>query len=138
MKHYPKAIAEFLVENGFKEVTNTWFKNDNCIITILCHPEGGRYSHYSVEFLKGGIYQRGVMYSNDLNIYWLIGILFANDLAELKPFNREQKPLEYEEWYEMNELRINSELIESGATSELDFDSEKEFEDRYQKYLDSQ
>jgi hypothetical protein len=135
MKHYPKAIAEFLITNGFKEVTNTWYQNDNCIVTFLCHPEEARYSHYSVEFLKGGIYQRGVMYSDNLNIYWLIGVLFSNGLAELKPFDRE--PLTYEEWYEMNEVRINDELIESGATRELDFDSEKEFEDRYQKYIDS-
>ena len=44
--------------------------------------------------------------------------------------------LNFEEWYELNEKEINIELAENGAYREMDFDSEKEFEDRYQKYLE--
>jgi len=44
--------------------------------------------------------------------------------------------LGYEEWYGVHEDEINIELAESGADRELDFDSEKEFETRYQNYLD--
>ena len=43
--------------------------------------------------------------------------------------------LTFEEWYKLNEERINIELAESGADREMDFDSEREFEDRYEQYL---
>jgi hypothetical protein len=49
----------------------------------------------------------------------------------------EPKILEFEEWYDLNEEKINIELAENGADRELDFDSEREFEDRYQAYLES-
>lgn len=44
--------------------------------------------------------------------------------------------LSYEEWYDENEEKINNELAEWGIDRELDFDPEKEFERRYNKYLD--
>lgn len=43
--------------------------------------------------------------------------------------------LNYEEWYDLNEDEINIELAESGADRELDFDSEREFNKRYEAYL---
>ena len=43
--------------------------------------------------------------------------------------------LEFEEWYGINEEEINIELAESGADREMDFDSELEFDNRYEKYL---
>jgi len=45
------------------------------------------------------------------------------------------RKLSYDKWYDVVEDEINIELAESGADRELDFDSEKEFEARYQKYL---
>ena len=45
------------------------------------------------------------------------------------------KELTFDEWYSLNEDEINIELAENGAYRELDFDSELEFEVRYQKYL---
>jgi len=42
--------------------------------------------------------------------------------------------LTFEQWYELNESEINMELAENGADRELDFDSEREFEKRYEKY----
>ena len=42
--------------------------------------------------------------------------------------------LTFEQWYELNESEINIELAENGADRELDFDSEREFEKRYEKY----
>ncbi len=44
--------------------------------------------------------------------------------------------LTFEEWYDENEDKIWIELAEIGADREMDFDSEKEFELRYNKYLD--
>ena len=46
-------------------------------------------------------------------------------------------PITFDEWYEANEENINLELAESGADREMDFDSEKEFEKRYETYLDN-
>ena len=45
--------------------------------------------------------------------------------------------LNYDDWYERNEEEINIELAETGADRELDFDSEKEFDDRYSKYVET-
>ena len=45
--------------------------------------------------------------------------------------------LKFDDWYAFNEESINIQLAESGADREMDFDSEKEFEDRYQKYIES-
>ena len=45
--------------------------------------------------------------------------------------------LSFEEWYNLNEENIYIELAENGADRELDFDSEKEFEKRYEKYFNS-
>ena len=46
-------------------------------------------------------------------------------------------PLSFEEWYDLNEEKINIELAENGADRELDFNSEKEFQKRYEKYIDN-
>ena len=45
------------------------------------------------------------------------------------------KKLNFDEWYSLCENEINIELAENGADREMDFDSELEFEIRYQKYL---
>ncbi len=45
--------------------------------------------------------------------------------------------LSFEDWYDRYEEEINIELAELGADRELDFDSEREFEKRYTKYIDS-
>lgn len=46
--------------------------------------------------------------------------------------------LNFDEWYELNEKEINIELAENGADREMDFDSEKEFRDRYQEYVNNE
>lgn len=46
--------------------------------------------------------------------------------------------LDYEEWFDIFEDRINLELAETGADREMDFDSEREFEKRYEMYLNAQ
>jgi hypothetical protein len=43
--------------------------------------------------------------------------------------------LEYEEWFAKFEDEINIELAETGADRELDFDSEYEFNKRYEEYV---
>lgn len=46
--------------------------------------------------------------------------------------------LNYDEWYDMFEDRIDTELAETGADREMDFDREREFEKRYEMYLNAQ
>ena len=46
------------------------------------------------------------------------------------------KKLSFETWFFFNEEKIDIELAENGADRELCFDREKEFWDRYHKYLD--
>ncbi len=60
-----KDIIDFLVKNGFTKKKKNEYKNKNCKVIIN---------------EKLGIYElidnnNGVMYSHDLNIYWLIGVL---------------------------------------------------------------
>lgn len=43
--------------------------------------------------------------------------------------------LNFEDWYALHEDEINIELAETGADREYDFDPEREFEERYEKYL---
>ena len=43
--------------------------------------------------------------------------------------------LKYEDWYDKFENCINIELAEIGADRELDFNSELEFDKRYEMYL---
>ena len=45
------------------------------------------------------------------------------------------KKLNFDDWYEINEEEIHIELAENGADREMDFDSELEFEIRYQEYV---
>lgn len=45
--------------------------------------------------------------------------------------------LSFEQWICENEEEINIQLAESGADRELDFDIEKEYENRYEKYLNN-
>ena len=46
--------------------------------------------------------------------------------------------LSFYEWYLYNEERIHIELAETGASREMDFDPESEFEIRYQEYCDDE
>lgn len=48
------------------------------------------------------------------------------------------KLMSFEEWCEINEDLVNLEISESGADREMDFDSEKEFNKRYEKYLNNE
>lgn len=50
---------------------------------------------------------------------------------------KNNKHLTFEEWYELNESDINIELAETGADRELDFDPEREFDKKYEDYLNS-
>ena len=67
-------IEEFLLKNGFEKISDVKFTNDKCDIVINLKP----YHFYQVYFndIKGSIF------SNDLNIYWLIGVLTYYDMIE--------------------------------------------------------
>ena len=43
--------------------------------------------------------------------------------------------LPFNQWYDLNEEEINIDLAESGADREMGFDSEHEFEKRYDLYM---
>lgn len=45
------------------------------------------------------------------------------------------KPLNFEDWSEQYQEQITTELAESGADREMDFDPEKEYLRMYEKYL---
>ena len=49
----------------------------------------------------------------------------------------EQEVLSYDDWCDQYGDEIDIELAEIGATMELDFNPEKEYEIRYNKYLDN-
>ncbi len=48
------------------------------------------------------------------------------------------KKMTYEEWYDENEEGIWIELSEIGADREMDFNSEVEFDNRYEDYLNQE
>ncbi len=52
-------------------------------------------------------------------------------------FNVSKCFLEFEEWFAKFEDEINIELAETGADREMDFDNEREFEKRYEMYLNA-
>ena len=58
----PNFVEKFLELNGFKEEQKDSYKKNNCIVIFWD-------DYYSVD--DGA----GVVYSPDLNIYWLIGYL---------------------------------------------------------------
>ena len=43
--------------------------------------------------------------------------------------------LSFDEWFFLNEISINNYLLETGASKEMDFDIEEEFNLRYEEYL---
>lgn len=45
------------------------------------------------------------------------------------------RKLSYDEWLSINQKDIDIELAESGADREMDFNPEKEYEKRYEDYL---
>ena len=79
---------------------------------------------------------------------WLNGELIQNVMPKLSSIEREflisgmdkeeQRVLfcmPFDEWFDSNETDIESEIVSSGADRELDFDSEKYYDDKYEQYL---
>lgn len=48
-----------------------------------------------------------------------------------------EKILSYDEWCDLNGDAIDIELAETGCDRELDFDPEKEYDKRYEIYLNT-
>lgn len=63
MKTQIAHVGEFLILNGFEKIEKNSFTNDLCNVTI-------EKDHYAVADNQGN-----TMYSDNLKIYWLIGIL---------------------------------------------------------------
>jgi hypothetical protein len=56
-------VKNFLIKNGLKECGDNCYINELCSVMIL-------NNHYEVKNEEGS-----TIYSTDLNIYWLIGVL---------------------------------------------------------------
>ena len=68
-----KPIEDFLLKNNFFKKDEKHFQNDKCEIFIN-HPYYGIYFTYINKPIE--------MFSNDLNIYWLVGVLTWYDLID--------------------------------------------------------
>lgn len=64
-------IIKFLELNGLEYKNGSW-ENDKCIVTI-------QDDHYHLTFKDSLEWN---MFSNDLNIYWLVGVLTWYDLID--------------------------------------------------------
>lgn len=65
---YPTPIKEFLLTNGFIEGSDDdTFRRGNTIVKFCKHL--GEYDHYEIQIGEGS------MFSPDLQIYWVIGVL---------------------------------------------------------------
>jgi len=62
-----KDIHDFLKHSGFDQTSENSFTNSKCKVTIIGNNTAS--AHYEVKT------EEGSMYSNDINIYWLIGVL---------------------------------------------------------------
>jgi hypothetical protein len=71
-----KYIEEFLIKNGFKTSKLGWFVNTYCRIRIV----DNKYYEVKINNNLTDNEESGSMFSNDLNIYWLIGVLTYNEL----------------------------------------------------------
>jgi len=58
-------------------------------------------------------------------------------LEEYHQYKLQSKTLIFEDWHDIHEDEINTELAENGADRELDFNPEEEFNKRYEIYLNS-
>lgn len=79
-----KNVERFLLNNGFEKLSEDSFHNGKCQVDeVNCKD---KYSYYMVTLGKDDLeYQ---IFSDNLNIYWLIGILTWHDLMD-KNYNKE-------------------------------------------------
>lgn len=76
-----EVVKEFLEKNGFEYYEiNDYFHNDNCVVKI------GETS-YTIISYEVCFNEEYTMYSQDLNIYWLIGVLTYYNLID-KNYNQ--------------------------------------------------
>jgi hypothetical protein len=65
-------IEEFLLKNGFKNTQYRIFENDRCKV------EFDRKNYYKITFVNWFLnepHEKYELYPDNLNIYWLIGVL---------------------------------------------------------------
>lgn len=89
----------------------------NLIEGIKTNPESRRHMVTAID----------PAHDQDLALYWCHS-MFQFNCRPIPTYT-------YEEWYDIYEEEIYIELAESGADRELCFDSEREFEKRYEEYL---
>ena len=78
-------IAKLLELNGFVRRDKFYFLNDKCYITINFmndyHIANENEGYYMIQ------HDNHVIYSDNLNIYWLVGYIIYNDLL-FAPFKK--------------------------------------------------
>lgn len=83
-----KQVESFLLKNGFEEINQNIYKNDLCSIEITSDLDENlnKYQCYKITYIDKNNYSCD-MWSNDLNIYWLIGMLTYYGLMD-KNYNQ--------------------------------------------------
>jgi len=115
-----------------------WVMANTEFVIVDGHPVAvvryGKLDHYLA--LNQFLYDEDYQYDPDLlpkEAFSNITLEMTNDLFE--EYQKNKTKLSFEQWYELNVEKIIIELAESGADREMDFDSEKEFDKRYEKYI---
>ena len=78
-------ISNFLTLNGFFKIDDRHFVNEHCEVIVTRSFEGDYYSiHFIDDNMPLSTYKslEGEKYSEDLNIYWLIGFLTYHNLID--------------------------------------------------------
>ena len=65
-----EAVIQFLKRNGFRNIEGKLYTNGKCLVII-------KKDHYIIENKN-----KDKFYSEDLNIYWLIGFLTFYDFID--------------------------------------------------------
>jgi hypothetical protein len=80
-------IIEFLLKNGFTEVNPTIFTNDKCEVEINLDDINEPYYKITLNYIPENDNTKGHIFSDDLCIYWLIGLLTYRGLID-KNYNQ--------------------------------------------------
>jgi len=132
------AVTDELGKNRKERKERTFGKiraNPDAILVKLCD---------RIANMRNAKYQNQRMYTmyldeyesflKELDLDWLVQVSKPVSLA-VEELSKLAVPLEFNDWYDLNESAINIELAENGADREMDFNPEAEFDKRYQKYL---
>lgn len=87
MINHTEYIEKFLLRNGFSNPKTNFFVNQYCDIEIIEEIKDSEisneiYSYYKITFRTKDYRENMIIYSDDLQIYWLIGALTYTGLMD--------------------------------------------------------